>query len=223
MNPADNVYYFNEELDVRICLKNGYTTMRTAWVSYTDTLSFTRCVDDGIIKNGKILCHYGYGSAQARLPEIMKKQDIWNIPFRKNSYRVAIKRNPVQRFISAVTYLDKEKQIIKTVKSYIDLSKISLHDIDTIIDGLEQGTIKDEHFWSQTYFMGKVSDYNKVYDITELGDLLQYLDDKCDMKVPVSDLWRNKTKGSSKRVVLTKEQEERVIKLYAKDYANGWC
>ena len=74
----------------------------------------------------------------------------------------------------------------------------------------------------QTYFMGHPNDYNKVYDITEMSELLSWLTKKCNPKKPIDHLWENKTKDTSDRIELTDKQTIRIIKMYARDYANGW-
>jgi hypothetical protein len=208
MTPADNVYYFGSKVDVRLCLKNGYTTLRTAWVAQNMNIP-----DDELIfnKSGE-LTHNGFGGTTARIHRIMKQQDLWDMPFRYGTERITVKRDPVQRFISAVSYLEQVKLMDQSHnKNYIDLTKVDSKDIDAVIGGLE------------SWFLGDKNQYDKIYDITEMKELLQYLSTKVKMRVPVENLWKNRTKQTDKRITLTKDQEIRVVKLYAKDYANGWC
>lgn len=222
MTPADNVYYFGPDIDVRLCLKNAYTTLRTAWVAYhpaIDTKTFL------FNKEGQLF-HDGYGGTQSRYEDIMRQQDLWDIPFRYGTERIAVKRDPVKRFISAVSYLDQIKiaeNHMENKKSYIDLTEVTIDDIDHILDALEKHHLRDEHFFTQSWFLGDKNQYDRIYDITEVNKLLEYLDSKVTMRAPVKNLWKNKTKGTDKRIELTKDQEIRVVKLYAKDYANGWC
>ena len=225
MTPSENVYYFGDNIDVRLCLKNGYTTLRHAWVSHTNILEFNRCIENGIIKEGKEVNHCGWGSQELRNKLIYKNGDIWDLPFRKNSYRIAIKRDPVQRFISAVSHLSRVKlqKNLSNHKSYIDLSAVTDEDINSVINGIKNEVIKDEHFYSQHWFMGDPNQYDKIYDISEMHDLLRFLEDNCETKVSITNLWENRTKKTQKRIELTKEQEIAVIKLYAKDYAYNWC
>lgn len=217
MTPADNILYFNNDIDVRLCLKNAYTTLRTAWSAIYDVNSY-----DLYIKNEKLAV--GPGSLD-RYHWAMQKQDLWDQPFRRGSYRIAIKRDPVQRFISAVSYLDKvklEPNYLGLKKNYINLENVNKNDIDSVLDAFDKQILRDEHFFSQTYFMGHPNDYDKVYDITEVPELLSFLTKKCIPARDIKNLWLNKTKGTDSSVTLTKEQEMRIIKLYAKDYANGW-
>ena len=214
MTPADNILYFNDDIDVRLCLKNGYTSLRGAYLS---------CYDPDYIAGrwNKIDSPCAYD----RYHWAMQKQDLWDQPFRRGSYRIAVKRDPVQRFISAVSYLDSvklEPRYDGNKKSYIDLTNVKKDDIDSVLDAFDNQTLRDEHFFSQSYFMGHPNQYDKVYDITELPELLSWLTKKCKPKKPIEKLWENKTKDTSNRIELTDKQTMRIIKMYAKDYANGW-
>jgi hypothetical protein len=214
MTPADNILYFNNDIDVRLCLKNAYTTLRAVWLSCYDPDYYTG-------KYKKITAPTAYD----RYHWAMQKQDLWDQPFRRGSYRIAVKRDPVQRFISAVSYLDTvrlEPRYDNNKKSYIDLTNVKKDDIDSVLDAFDKQTLRDEHFFSQSYFMGHPNDYDKVYDITELPELLSWVAKKCKPKKPIEKLWENKTKNTSNRIELTDKQTMRIIKMYAKDYANGW-
>ena len=214
MTPADNILYFNDDIDIRICLKNAYTTLRTVWASCYCEDFYT-----GTIKTVNVPAAYD------RYHWAMQKQDLWDQPFRRGSYRIAVKRDPVQRFISAVSYLDNvklEPRYNSNKKSYIDLTSVNKDDIDSVLDAFDNQTLRDEHFFTQSYFMGHPNDYDKVYDITEMSELLSWLTRKCKPKKPIENLWENKTNDTSNRIELTQEQTIRIIKLYAKDYANGW-
>jgi hypothetical protein len=224
MTPADNVMYFNTDIDIRLCLKNGYTTLKRVWMS---------CYDEDYIR-GKVT-KIDLPGTKYRYELAMMYQDPWDQPFRRGSYRIAIKRDPVQRFISAMSYLNNEwyQRQIKTyklhpfhkensIKPYIDIEQ-NYDNVDAILDAFDNQTLRDEHFFSQSYFMGHPNDYDKVYDITEMPELLSWLTKKCKPHVPIEKVWENRTKNTSSRIELTEKQTLRIIRLYAKDYANGWC
>ena len=214
MTPADNILYFNNDIDIRLCLKNGYTTLKAVWSIKNDIEYYKQ-------KPNKLQSP----SAVDRYHWAMQKQDIWDQPFRKGSYRIAIKRDPIERFISAVSYLDSvkvEPNFLANKKSYIDLTSVNKEDINSILDAFDNQTLRDEHFFSQSYFMGHPDQYDKVYYLHHMQDLLQWLEKKIKPELPLTGLWKNKTQGSDSRVVLTDAQQMRIIKMYAKDYANGW-
>lgn len=214
MTPADNILYFNDDIDIRLCLKNAYTTLRYAWCACYDV--------EYVLSNPP---NISTPTAQDRYKFAMRHQDIWDQPFRRGSYRIAVKRDPVQRFISTVSYLDSvkvEPNFLNYKKSYIDLTEVNKDDVDSVLDAFDQQKLRDEHFFSQTYFMGNPDQYDKIYDITEVNELLSWLTKKCKPGAPITNVWKNKTKNTDKRITLTDAQQLRVIKLYAKDYANGW-
>ena len=240
MTPSDNVYYFNfsdKKVDIRVCLKNGYTSIRTAWVWSDGNLNkryFKKAWDNKFggdyyqhiidTKNG-VHCD-GVGATNWRYPEAMKHQDIFDIPFRKNSFRIAVKRDPVKRFLSAVQYLDSAKNHkhykSETHKHYIDLTNLDITNTNFIIESLENGRLKDEHFFPQSYFLGHKDQYHKVYDIKDLNYLLEYIESfGIEKNLKISNLKENPSSYKQK-IILTPEQEVRIIKLYAQGYANGW-
>tara|TARA_R110000868_G_scaffold282471_3_gene542748 strand:+ start:1768 stop:2457 length:690 start_codon:yes stop_codon:yes gene_type:complete len=227
LTPADNVFYFNNDIDLRVCLKNAYTTMRTAWLWCGKTDLRFKDEDYQEILH-RYTGHSGHGSSPSRYRECMKYQDIWNIPFRRGSYKIAIRRDPVERFKSAVSHLNRTRihkdYSSEEGKEYIDLTHVTIDDIDKVLDAMDNQLIRDEHFFSQTYFMGMPNDYDKIYNLNEVGDLLKWVQKKCPPRlgVDITSLWANKTKDTESRITLTPEQTMRVIKFYAKDYANGW-
>lgn len=241
MTPADNVLYFNlnrKNIDIRLCLKNGYTTLRTAWVwskANPSLNSMKKSFDsefpgedfhlDIFKRKGGIHCD-GVGSTNYRYALAMLAQDIYDIPFRRNSYRIAIKRDPIKRFLSTLEYLEKvknhERYSANEKKHYIDLTNLDITNVNHIIECLDNGKLRDEHFFPQSYFMGHRDQYHKVYDIQDLNILLQEIESwGVVMDLKLSDLKENSSPYKHK-ITLTPEQEARIIKLYAQDYANGW-
>lgn len=218
MNPSDNVFYFGNDVDIRVCLKNAYTTVRTAWtiLNHNDWFNRRRAVTNKID-------HFGCGGQDERYRFAMSKQDIWDQPFRRGSYRIAIKRDPLERFKSTVSYLTSVKlheNYERHKKPYIDLTYVNEDDIDFVLDAFDKSLLRDEHFFSQTYFMGSVKNYDKIYDISEVGELLDFLQYKFAPEFDLRQLHQNKSDRA--KIQLTSEQELRIIKMYSKDYANGW-
>ena len=70
--------------------------------------------------------------------------------------------------------------------------------------------------------MGHPDQYDKVYYLHQMPDLLQWLEKKIKPELPLTGIWKNKTQNTDKRITLTDTQQMRIIKIYAKDYANGW-
>jgi len=220
LTPADNVLYFNNDIDVRLCLKNGFTSLRWLWSNVYKEQLLNNYLDAHLFIKDGIMRPNGC-STVVRYNEAMKFQDIWDIPFRRNSYRIAIKRDPIERFLSTVNYLDKVNMYDKDnpfKKKYISLEDVDRSDINKVLDAFDNQTLRDEHFFSQSYFMGHPNDYDKVYYLSELDELIQWLCKKCNyVYIPVKF---NQSEGDYP--ILTSEQQLRIIKMYAKDYANGW-
>ena len=214
MTPADNVLYFNDDIDIRLCLKNGYTTLRHAWLTKYDPIYLEK------LNGGQI----NSPSSSERYNMVMLKMDVWDQPFRRGSYRIAIKRDPIERFMSAIYYLEQTKlyyhhKYVK--KNYIDLTQVDSKNINAVLDAFDNQLLRDEHFFSQSYFMGHPNDYDKVYYLHQMPELLEWLERKIKCKTSFKGIWRNQNPSLDK-VKLTHEQQMRIIKMYAKDYANGW-
>jgi len=206
MTPADNILYFRNGFDVRLCPKNAMTLMKWAYgvVHYTkeEMIARNRDYDTRI---GQI----------HRMKYIMEQAYSPTYPFRKKSVKIAIKRDPVKRFQSAAAYKFKDRSPVLPIVS-----------IDDIIHQVAKGTMKDVHFFSQSYFLGRPEDYDMIYDINDLPDLVRLIYKECG----TVSTWEEKLMYEKKNVstyhhnydLLTPEQEKIVRKLYDKDYKNGW-
>lgn len=204
MSPADNVLYFPNNIDVRMCPKNGMSTLK-------ELHRFIRGVDEYI---GRV----------ERLNRVREYGDQFDIPFRKGSYRIAVRRDPVIRFRSACEYL------IQNQAEYIRQGRAdecpSLEtELDLVLDRIEDGTLKNNHFYTQTWYMGKPEDYDMVVYIDELSQLMIFLNDACDLGYSDEklDIRENQTKMKVYNSIITTQQRRRIKQLYRKDYLNGWC
>ena len=199
MTPGDNVLYFKNGFDVRLCPKNGMTMMK--WVYY-----IVHCKKEQTIDIRRL----------DRWKYIMERTSAPTYPFRKKSIKIAIKRDPVKRFQSAAAYKFKDRSPVLPIVS-----------IDDIIHQVAKGTMKDVHFFSQSYFLGRPEDYDMIYDINDLPDLVRLIYKECG----TVSTWEEKLMYEKKNVstyhhnydLLTPEQENIVRELYDKDYKNGWC
>lgn len=204
MSPADNVLYFPNNIDVRMCPKNGMSTLK-------ELHRFIRGVDEYI---GRV----------ERLNRVREYGDQFDIPFRKGSYRIAVRRDPVVRFRSACEYL------IQNQAEYIRQGRAdecpSLEtELDLVLGRIEDGTLKNNHFYTQTWYMGKPEDYDMVVYIDELSQLMVFLNEACDLGYSDEklDIRMNETKMKVYNSIITNQQRRRIKQLYRKDYLNGWC
>ncbi len=108
-------------------------------------------------------------------------------------------RDPVKRFVSAMKQLKKNK-------------KYAEYDIDSLLDGLEQGTFKNPHFLESSIILRNacfIFHHIHLYKFPEHYEQM-LRDGGYEGNIP----HENK---SSEKLTLTKMQEERVKKYYAKD------
>ena len=202
MIPITNMLYFNSDIDVRLCLKNGSSTLQQAWALINQTTVPT---------------------PEQRHSLIMTEQDVLNPPFRPGSYRIAIKRNPIERFVSTITMMSLNTWTDRYINSSWNKNLkalIDINDVSKTIEHFKNNKIKDQHFMSQTHYMGKSSDYDKVYYLHELPHLLKWLEKKTKTHQNISNLWINKTEKS---LNVTKLEQLEILNLYNMDCVNGWC
>lgn len=196
ISPDNNIYYFNGNIDVRICPKNAMTTIKhMAW-------QFEKLEETAI----------------HRVKMVREKCDRINPPFRKGSIRYAIKRDPIERFLSAYRFLKKD--YANTIS------------IDQTLDKLETGDHDYEpHYMSQSYFLGVPEDYDHVYDIKDTNKILNAIwynrsttEDDSILESFVQEVHMNKTHDQKHLGAfdVTDEQRDRILELYDIDYKRGW-
>jgi len=200
MSPYDNVLYFANNVDVRLCPKNAMTTLKELHSLSTKSQTWV-----GRRERYQLVQQYG---------------DQFDLPFRKGSYRIAVRRDPLDRFKSACEYITRER--INHIKNGRDLPEIG-KTIDEVLDSIENETTKNIHFYTQTWFNDNPDDYHAVYWINEIDKLLNFLISACDIPVTNPDIHLNKTIDKLYNDSLTEEQVSRIKQLYKKDYRNGWC
>ena len=203
MSPFDNVLYFPNNIDVRLCPKNGMSSIKELFRLHKR--------------------HEEYVGRSYRYNRVKEDGSQFDLPFRKNSFRIAVRRDPLDRFKSACEYIMRERaEHIKQGRT--DLPEIS-YDIEDVIQSLEIGSLRNNHFYTQTWYMGNPGDYDMVVHIDELDKLINFIDDACELNLPSErlDIKMNQSKLKLYNDGLTRIQQLRVKKLYEKDYKNGWC
>lgn len=216
----NNCYYFYDDLDFRICPKNATTSIKKVieysiedkcWNDLMPRLS-SRLLTSNLLKS-------------ARIVSVNTHMDYMNIPFRRNSFKVAIKRDPVERFISGVTYMQKQApdtpyKVTRLLSEIVDYRKLTLEEILT---GVEEGWINDMHLVPQFYYFGKYNQYDKVYSLKETGDFIKFLINYKPHPVLNNnkrylDIHLNKTTP----IEISSSLKKRIEKLYERDYDEGW-
>lgn len=227
MTSRDNVLYFGNNIDVRLCPKNGISTLKWAlWHTYGLEVS-----DDPVLAGR---C----GTKNHRVEQIKKFGYSSEYPYRKDSRRVTVVRDPVNRFLSAAEYLKlqwiqhasllegstltlKEKE--EVYGSLSDLDQLP-DSIDEVIEQVKWGEISNSHFWTQATFLGSRGQYNDIWAMSDFPHFMSWLNRNCGAKKPIHRIHANKTSGlyygDSKD--LTKDQLQRIMKIYEEDYDYGW-
>jgi hypothetical protein len=204
MTPADNVLYFPNNIDVRLCPKNGMSSIKELYRIYRG--------------------HNEYVGRKYRMDSVKNHSCQFEMPFRKNSYRIAVKRDPVDRFKSACEYiLANQAKYIKSGRLN-ELPSLD-EELDTVLDKIEGGLFKNNHFYTQSWYMNSTHDYNLIVHIDELSQLMVFLNESSGLGLSPDqlDIWDNKTSLKMYGDVLTEQQIRRIKKLYWRDYESGWC
>lgn len=211
MTPADNVLYFANNIDVRICPKNAMSTMKKAIRIFRG-----KDGEDRSDPEGRIVGNYKW-----RYYHVQKFSDQFDLPFRKKSIRIAIRRDPVDRFRSACEFIQRSRA--EYLLDGRQLPELSLQ-IDDVLTNLEEGKLKNNHFYTQSWYMGNVLDYDMVFHIDELYKLLAFLKNSCKIEYDNFENIRvNRTSNKLYNDTFSQEQTDRINEIYKKDFRNGWC
>ena len=224
MNPLDNVLYFNNDIDVRLASKNGHQTLICFYLAYLNDSSNIYVANDFNFDGSFFDLTHRLNQYNRSGVRVLREGSFVDFPFRKNSYRIAIKRDPVDRFLSAFNHLkviQKDDRIRKN--TWGELQNKYYNSIDDIISCLEDNILFDAHFLSQTVWLGSSKDYSKLYYSKDIQQLLLFLHSKVRSKVPIEDINNIKINVSRyEKTTLTYNQKSRIMKLYEDDYENGW-
>ena len=231
MDTRYNILYFPNGYDIRLCPKNATVSLKTAYNLCNKA--------DGLNSDGRPKQHMDGVSESYRKDVVLSKGYWQNYPFRKTSIRIAVKRDPVKRFLSACNYyirqqtryLNKDYDQKWYDSNHPKNKESPVYDYDLIVSKtvremivkLEAGQIKDTHFYSQTHYLGHPDDYDIVYDINDLQDLFDLLNNKCNPKTEIPYLRRNNSDSyKSYNDTLTHLDIELIKEFYDKDYRRGW-
>ena len=214
MSPFDNVFYFPKNIDVRICPKNGMSALKWAIIEAEKEKSHSYKSYDEF---GDTISNYTW-----RYRQVQMYANSFDLPFRKNSIRVCIRRDPVSRFVSACNYLEQSTSGKKETRgNHLVIEKDT--PISDLIRMIREEMVKDPHFYTQSWYMGHPDDYDMIWELEQLPKALAWLRRHCGIKKDISTFHVNGTSNPTYRVKDLTEQDIAEIKdLYEKDYRNGW-
>ena len=200
MTPVDNILYWPNNIDIRMCPKNGMSTLKEA---------LRRTLDQ----------QHTHG-IEYRSKLVRREGDQFDIPFRSGSVRIAVRRDPIDRFKSACEFIQQKRSWF--IQNGKDLPDISMQ-IGEVIDSLENKTLRNNHFYTQTWYMGVPEDYDMVFHISEMDKLLDFLQETCKIERDITQLHENKTSLKLYNDAISPEHMEKLYNFYNKDFRNGWC
>jgi len=228
-DPESNITYFGHNIDVRLAPKCGCKTLnKMYWRAHKLELMNEIFPDYQTIEPSSTAGWW-------HLMAVRTHGDYLNLPFRKNSIRYAIKRNPVERFLSAVEYVaqnyyDSENRKYKFQPYGSNVINLKMYSLSSILEMIIKRRHQDIHYAPMYYFYGDKKQYDYVFDLSELRDLIQEIMNECGIRDPsiveqFVSMHENKTQNrifpSIKQ--LTKTQLRTIEKLVSIDFENGWC
>jgi hypothetical protein len=211
----DNILYFPNLVDVRLSPKCG-------WSSFHQL--FNMSWSPKIRREKKTYQIHRHGPANWRVRQYWQEGDITDIPYRKNSIRFAVKRDPVKRFLSAVNYLQEQK--INNICDR-DYPRNGFSSLENVVSAMERDTLYNFHLIPQTFFYGEDKEkYHHIYDLNNLDECFLHIKDLCRSKkldkYPVDKVHKN-ISNKTLSLEITDDLIKRIQTLYKIDYDNGWC
>ena len=191
--------YFNNFIDIRLCPKNANTTLKYCW---NKLINNENSDVSPLIRADRYQYYLKLGQIKSNDNEFL---------FRTNSYKIAIKRDPIKRALSAATWILQAQNIINPTIKQIELC------IDTLCPN------NDFHFYTQYFWMGVKDQYDEIYDIKDVNKLLDFLEKDYPYKTTISNRHKNKSKASVESKQLSDKILNKLKTIYQIDYDNGWC
>lgn len=194
--------YIKNDLDIRRAPKNGSSSIVRVYAEYLKSQGLP-----GFGDNLNHLTHH----LKPR-PELLDRTPgLEDYQFRVGSYRVTIKRDPIERALSAAKYLYKslgenDDPDPKEVDKFLNICDLNAN----------------HHFWSQTYYLMDRNVYDRIVDITELDD---YIIELCEKLRYDYDPVKFNDNSTSRKITVADLSTSTYNKLkdyYKIDYDNGW-
>lgn len=202
-----NTLYFSNNIDVRICPKNGCSSLKLLY----GNIYYQHPDDDK--REGRTMDRK---HRQAAFDKLLSNSAISieynNFQFRPNSMKIAVSRDPVERAVSAIKY------------SYKTNLRILNPSYKQIVDSLDAMELRDDsHFFSQTFYMGNYDQYDKVYQLKDLNKLIdKLLKESSDFTDDYQFYSRNVSTSTITAKDLPSHTVKRIESLYSMDYEHGW-
>lgn len=212
-----NVLYFGGEIDFRLIPKNCSSTIKVLW---SDLYGLPYKETD--IENP-------HGYYPNRQTEYLRRKRFVNANggmWRDGALKFAIKRDPIERWISTINFSIQMKDYGKYAE-FLNLDWIDKDINDIAKDHRETGidSIQDyglTELYSQTYCGGDIRQYQHVFDIKDFDKCKALMENILDYEFPDIHATVSKDKAKWKFSDLTTTAIDDIKTLYRKDYNNLW-
>ena len=211
-----NVLYFGAEIDFRIIPKNCSSTLKVMW---TELYNLPYQKTDS--KNP----HGYFPHAQTEFFRRKRFVDANGGMWRDNTLKFVVKRDPVERWLSAINFAIQMKEYGRYGEFLLDWLDKDITDIAR--DQRTQGIDTIEQFgltelYSQRWCGGDIEQYDHVFDIKEFDKCKALMEEILQEDLPDIHATVSKHKSKWKLSDLTEQTISDIKVLYKKDYDYGW-
>lgn len=214
-NPKYNVLYFGDKYDFRLIPKNCSTTAKVLWsVLEGHKIKVKEGNPHGTIPNNEATLSY-------RKKKVLGNN---NKTFRAGCKKVAVSRDPIERWVSAINFCVIMKEYNDNNGEYQQYSSAEWVDWDINMIAsyqLGHGFMVSE-LLPQSYCAGGVDKYDHVYTKKTFDEFVSLLEQEFDIELP--RVQSTKTEGQGKWAVSDLNDDAIAIlkHIYSKDYELGW-
>ena len=224
-----NVLYFGTDLDIRLTPKNCSSTLKMLY-----------CFSKGLrVQQADFANPHGLWPAPEAERSHRQKRIKGNNGeiFRPDSVRVAIKRDPVDRWLSVLNfsyqmreyvkyYISKGKSFNADLMQYTELPYLDIG-INHAVEYHREVQYLCSESISQHFCAGHVDDYDYVFDVKNFGDCIDLIEKHCGnfhyLERQVRATAMTKDQKRFDKNMLTKKSIETIMEdIYKDDYNNGW-
>lgn len=217
-HPKFNVLYFGDEFDFRLIPKNCSTTAKVVW----SQIQGLKCNDRRLEGNPHGIIPNDAATLGNRIKMVKTLGN--NTTFRPHTKNIAVKRDPIERWVSAINFCILMKQHKSDGKQYLQYNDANWIDWDInmiVAYQLGHGFMVSE-LLPQSYCGGNVANYHYVFTKDTMEDFYTLIENHFGVKLERVVTTRTDNVGKWKVKDLNKHSIEILKHIYANDYKLGW-